>query len=168
MSTLTIAFDTELADLLPQWAARIEQLQSTVRQQVAFGAHIGSLIHEGGRGHREDFWEWLRSLHPAVREDHVRIALKAYHFRAKHPELEHVSQLTFALSCGESSARDPDDIAPDKAREGTEFSEITTVCMRLTAQINRLQRTPVKQWDPAVKRSLKELLRPLMEVFQSL
>ena len=169
MSTeLTQAYDTELTDLLPQWADRITQLQETVREQVIFGAHVGALITEGSKKHKADMWDWLKGLHPDIREAHVRIAIKAYHYRERNPELDDVSQLTFALSLGEASPSDNGDGLTRYASGENDVTQQLSVLMKAWAGFNRLQRTPVDKWDSAVRRGFKEQLRPFVELYNKL
>lgn len=165
---LTQAYDTELTDLLPQWADRITQLQETVREQVIFGAHVGALITEGSKRHKADMWEWLKGLHPDIREAHVRIAIKAYHYRERNPELDDVSQLTFTLANGEATSTTGEAGEQDKASGSNEVTAQLAALMKAWAGFNRLQRTPVDKWDTAVRRGFKEQLRPFVELYNKL
>lgn len=143
----------------------LDELRRQTVETVRHGAQLGACIHEGRRKHRDEFWGWMRGLTPDVREDVVKFALRAYLFRERNPELDDPSQLTFALASGD----EPEPTTGEaQKRDAGEIAALTRQVMSLTAQLNRMKSTPVKRWDPSVKASVREMLRPLVEVWEML
>lgn len=157
--------ETALRDWSPQWRSALEQFHDTLRETVTLGAYGGALIDAAHRQHREDFWAYLRTLDPDVREAHITIALRAYHYRERHPDPADVSQLNFLLSDGDSA---PTDGTAPQSRATSDIAEGIKIGSKFGAWLNRQLRTPPSKWDPALRRSIRELLRPWAELFQTL
>lgn len=163
------AYKEELRVLLPEWKTRRETFHENARDTIRFGAQVGAILYEVKRLTQDEFWPTLHSLCPDLKEDEARTAVKAYHFREKNPELTDVSQLTFALSTGQASPGGADEENRDQSRSaGGDMTEIVTGINRVLAGIHRLMRTPITEWDTAVRRSVKEHLRPAVELYSKL
>lgn len=167
MSTEASIYAQEFPRLYAEAEHRLASQSELIRENVIHLAQLGAVVITLRGEHKEDFWGYLRTLHPDVRENTIRIALKAYTYRERHPELEDTSQLTFALATG-TDTHDQSDHREDNARPDNEIVAITKGFLRLTAQLNRLRRVPAPSWDPAVRRSIMEHLRPIVEFYNSI
>ena len=166
MSTITTAYDDALRTLLPLLEDGINHMQETVKAQVESCAHIGSLIVGGcNAGHKTDKWAWLQSLCPTVREAHIRVCLTAYS-RQQSGRLADMSQMAFALSNGDSSPTD--ETAKAESSGGSDIADQINLLSRAWAGLNRMQRQPLDKWDAAVRRGMKEHLRPFVELYNKL
>lgn len=163
------AYEDQLRELLPLWRARLEQLHAATREQVLFGSQLGALLTETLPRHRGDAHAWISSLDPAISTHHIELAIKCHRYHQRHPELEDISQLTFTLSTDDASpTADPTTDEPPNPIGTTQIGRFTTICMRLTSELTKLTKTPIQRWDPSVKRGLKDMLRPLAEIYQKL
>ena len=164
MSTSITAYESQLTESYASVESALESLRDNVRSSVVTGAQYGAILTEAQKRHKGDFWTWMQSLVPGVRQEVIIFALRSYKAQMRNPELNDASQLSFALAGGDEASNGNE----GHKQQATAFSAFSQAALTLTAKINKIRATPIDELDPAVKTSLRSQLKPLVEFWEAL
>lgn len=163
------AEEAKIEELHHQLAEQLDDLRRDVCEVARHGAELGRYV-EGWRQSSkvksdEEFWNKLRKLNSRLREDVIRFSFRSLAAQRKCAALDDPSQLTFALACEQAGQ----ERATPQRRETNELMLLTNACQRTVAFVREWQqREPLQQWADTVKQSARDLLEPLVELYEQL
>lgn len=165
------AEEAEIERLSKQLADDLDNLREEVcevaRRGAELGRHVEGWKHDAKVKTDEEFWNRLRKLSPHIRQDVIRFSLRAVSAQRKCAALDDPSQLTFVLAApGEQAGNER---STPQSRETNELLLLTNQCQRTLGFIREWQeRQPVNQWPAAVRNSAREVLAPLVKLWEEL
>lgn len=166
MKDLT-TYNDGIKDQYPKVATMLDELRQAARQTVIEGSQLGTYLTGAGKTNKADLMTWLGELVGEVRIEVIRFALKSYRATQRDPSLDDPSQLTFALCDGTQDQTAS--VQQHHAREHNEIADMTKAAMRIQSDLHDLvQAKPIAKWSPAMKEGVREVLRPLVEVWREL
>ena len=171
---LVKSYESEIAAWFDRVVAKLDRGRDTILEAANDGAVLGEFItgwkHELAVSSEEAFWSGLGAIGQRikVRQDVIRFSFRAMQLKKKaQAELTDFSQLTFALALpGEEGHRQG---SPPARREANEVFVAMNSIMRVNGFFVEWQeKEPLNRWDRSVKESMREALRPLVELWERL
>lgn len=166
-----VDLQNEVIRLVPLVEQSLEELREHTRRTVNQGAALGAVVEDGRRASGKELWGWLSSLQITVREATIGFCLKALRTKSKHPDLEDVAQLQFALREANDNIGTVTVHRPPQKSRGTEtgFLELLQIVSRAAALMGKLRLTqPVERWNRVSAISLRMALEPLAALHREL
>lgn len=165
-TALIQSIETEMIALQSGIMLKLSNLKTDLVDAARMGANLQDFVnawHENASPSSPE--EAANKLHSLGLQDHVLAFAKRAAAAKRRGLLEDPAQLLFAFA-GE----------PAEATSITPVSHANDPVMKTISQCTRIRqffdewtkRQPVEKWDEAVKRSVKQQLQPMVELFEKL
>jgi len=161
---LITALEAQILDLHESADNELQALKAAACHAADTCANLGEHLDEWQRQTRTPpsaLWERLIALHPALREDVLRVAKRAATARKRGP-LDAPYQLTFLLANDQATIT----AEPPQRHYVNEVMLCRSSCVKVASFFTDwTQRQPVEQWDDSTRQAVKTSLAPLVELY---
>lgn len=158
------AYEAELLERYDEFDQKVEYLRRIARETATCGANLGAVVVEAEKQHREKLWVWLRNLRADIREDVIKMALRAHAVQRRDPDLDSTGQLAFCLADPDEGRTAGGDAKPE-LHQADPFAIFNQSVLK-TGQTLRSFVTvyPPQKWGDDTRAQVRELLRPILDL----